>query len=338
MGKNKNALIRYTILDRCLSNPYRKYFIEDLVDEVNNELIQDHFVSGVSKRQVYEDLRFMESSQGWNIELEHPARENRKRYYRYSDKEYSIRNSPLGERQKQIIDEALLLLSNFHGLPGFYWLNEAKVKLTCIRDNLDDEIEHFVSFAQNPYLEGLNHFAEIYDAIKNKRVLSIKYKPFTHKSSNKLEIHPYYLKQYNERWFLFGHNKQVESISNLALDRIKSLNTSNNKYIPNAFVDFRDFFEDVVGVTVNNEDNAHRVLLSVKNETMNYIRTKPIHGSQKIIKKGKKNTQIQLQLKINYELKSQLLSYGSGLKVLEPKHLAMDIQKWADELLAIYKE
>ena len=71
MATNKHATIRYHALDRCFSNSGRKYFIEDLI-EACNEAIYDFsgIEDGVKRRQVFDDITFMESEQGWSIPLE----------------------------------------------------------------------------------------------------------------------------------------------------------------------------------------------------------------------------------------------------------------------------
>jgi hypothetical protein len=71
MAINKNALIRYQVLDRCFRNPGRNYFWEDLLREVNEALINYNGLdSGIRRRQLYNDITFMESEEGWSVPLE----------------------------------------------------------------------------------------------------------------------------------------------------------------------------------------------------------------------------------------------------------------------------
>ena len=71
MATNKNALIRYKVLDNCFRNPGRRYFIEDLIAECESVLLDiDPESNGISRRQIFEDIAFMESKEGWSIELE----------------------------------------------------------------------------------------------------------------------------------------------------------------------------------------------------------------------------------------------------------------------------
>lgn len=89
------------------------------------------------------------------------------------------------------------------------------------------------------------------------------------------------MKQYNNRWFLFGFNEEFKEMSNLAIDRIISLNEINLKYRTNNEIDFEEYFEDVVGVTIRTDVPIEKVLIKVTNEVWPYIKSKPLHGSQK---------------------------------------------------------
>ena len=89
MATNKHAIIRYQALDKCFSNWHKRYDIEALVAACNDAIYQFTGIEeGVKKRQVYDDINFMESPQGWNIPLE-KYKDRRRTFYRYSEKGYS---------------------------------------------------------------------------------------------------------------------------------------------------------------------------------------------------------------------------------------------------------
>ena len=92
MSTNKLAIIRYQTLDKCFRNSGRNYAIDDLVEECN-KAIYDYSgkEEGIKKRQLYDDIRFMESEQGWNVELK-KLKDGRKVYYKYEDSNFSISN------------------------------------------------------------------------------------------------------------------------------------------------------------------------------------------------------------------------------------------------------
>ena len=170
MATNKHAIIRYQALDKCFRNPGRKYFINDLVDACNEALF-DYSGGDVSveKRQVYDDIKFMKSDQGWNIPVV-KINEGRKVYYRYDDIGFSINNQPLNEREEIQLREALLTLSRFKGMPQFMWMDELTAKLEQGL-GLSKVLTPIMEFEQNQYLEGLDHITPIYEAIQRSRSL-----------------------------------------------------------------------------------------------------------------------------------------------------------------------
>lgn len=326
MATNKHAIIRYQTLDKCFSNPGRRYYIEDLIEACNNSIYEfSGNNEGIKRRQIFEDIKFMESSQGWNVPLER-CRDGHKGYYRYSDKAFSINNQPLNETEEIQLKEALLTLSRFKGMPQFEWVDEISARLDSGL-GLSNNTDKIIEFDQNNYLKGLEYISPIYNSILYKRAIQILYKSFKLDAIQQITFHPYFLKQYNNRWYVFGMNDETKLIMNLALDRISSLQETKKKYIYNKSIDFNEYFEDIIGVTISNEETIQHIELSVSNSLLPYIQTKPIHGSQKIKANGKTHTVVSLDLIPNYELESLILSYGEGVEVLQPKSLRNKLKR-----------
>lgn len=335
MATNKHATIRYHALDQCFSNPGRKYFIEDLIEACNSALYEyAGILDGVKRRQIFDDIKFMESEQGWSIPLDR-VRYGKRVYYRYSDKNFSIKNQSINESEANQLIETLSILNRFKGMPQFEWMEELLVRIESAF-KLKTNSRPIVSFEQNPYLKGMNFFTELFNAIHYKKVLEINYQSFKKKKSQKISLHPYYLKQYNNRWFLFGLNEHTNSISNLALDRIVDIKESSKSYIENETIDFEEYFDDVVGVTVLKNREPVKVMLRVSNELFPYIESKPIHGSQKIKQRTEEYTIIELLVQLNYELISLIFSYGEAIIVQEPEELKTIIKTKAERVLRNY--
>ena len=79
MPINKNAFIRYKILDKCFNDKYHKYFIEDLMEKVNGQLA-DAGIKSISKKQIYDDIKFMKSSEGWEAPIK-SYQDGKRKYY-----------------------------------------------------------------------------------------------------------------------------------------------------------------------------------------------------------------------------------------------------------------
>ena len=166
MATNKNAQLRYQTLDRCFRNPGRRYYIEDLIEECNRALLDlDPFSSGIKRRQIFDDIKFMQDSQSYNAPIE-KHKDGRRVYYRYEDLNFSINNQPLNEQDAQQLKESLITLSRIKGMPQFEWVEELKIRLEQ-SFNLSTE-ETILSFDENQYLKGREFIGGIYQAIINR--------------------------------------------------------------------------------------------------------------------------------------------------------------------------
>jgi predicted DNA-binding transcriptional regulator YafY len=320
MATNKNAIIRYQTLDKCFRNPGRNYFIEDLVEACSNAIYEfSGEDKGIKRRQVLEDIKFMESEQGWGIALNR-IREGHRVYFQYEDLSFSINNQPLNEAEEHQLKEALLTLSRFKGMPQFEWVDEIAARLDSGLD-LSHNNEKIIEFEQNSYLKGLEFITPLYNSILYKKTIEISYQSFKQDTPQAIVLHPYFLKQFNNRWYVFGQNDASKFVMNLALDRISSVRDVKRKYVSNNEIDFNDYFEDFVGVSLANEGKIEHIVLEVSNELLPYIQTKPLHGSQKLGDSYTKTSIITLDIIPNFELESLILSLGEGVWVKKPLSL-----------------
>lgn len=334
MATNKHAVIRYQALDKCFRNTGRKYFIDDLVDACNNEIYNYNGSSeGVQKRQVYEDINFMQSESGYNAPIE-KEKEGRKVLYRYSNSNFTINKQPLNESEAQELKETLLTFNRFKGLPQFEWVEEMSARLEA-SFQLGTEVNQVMEFEQNPFLKGTEFIKELYHSIINKKVVSIVYQSFKSEEEITIELHPYFLKQYNNRWFLFGKNPIFENLTNLALDRMVSVKQISKKFISSE-LDFQDYFEDIVGVTFKENVEPIKILLRIQHSLWPYIDSKPLHGSQKVVTNAENYTDITIEVIPNYELESLLLQFGENIKVMQPEDFKDKMHSRIQEMIKNY--
>lgn len=324
MPVNKHALIRYHALDKCFSNFAKRYYIEDLIqacndalyDHTGNERYSDPLHPGISRRQVLVDIDFMESKAGWEALIER-VKDGRRVYYRYEDPEYTINNQPITDEEMSKLRETMLMLSRFKGMPQFEWMESL---LTNLEDkfHLQGSADSVISMDGNEYAAGIEHLSPLFNAIINKTPLSVDYTTFDGKSF-KWEIHPYHIKQYNNRWFLIGlNNDEYQNITNLALDRIVKFDILHRPFIENTLIeDFDDYFYDIVGVSFPADAKVEDVVLKFSAHRFPYIKAKPIHGSQKVLSETDRT--IGLKIIPNKELQSIVLSFGDDVEVLQPE-------------------
>jgi len=329
MSVTKHQLIRYKILDQCFRNPGRSYFIEDLINACNDAIIEiDPTSKGISRRTIFMDIEFMESEAGWSVPLERFTL-GRRCFYRYSDLSFSISNQPLNLVEAEQLKSALIVMSRFSGVPQFEWVDELIPQLESQFDLKQREYS-IMSFESNQYLKGKEFISKLFTAINNKQVIYITYKDFKYNEAYSFNFHPYYLKQYNSRWFVFGRNHESEKLDqNVALDRIISIEVTALKFIDSEIIwediSNEDYFGDIIGVSKPEKADLEKIELLFTPSLAPYIVTKPIHSSQ-IDKQVEDGLLVKIEVIPNYELEQLILSFGEGVRVLSPDYLIQKIK------------
>jgi predicted DNA-binding transcriptional regulator YafY len=337
MAVTKNPLIRYKILDSCFRNPYKTFYFENLLETVNEQLFEaTGNDESVKTRQLRDDVAFMRSPEGWNIELAELS-EGKKKIYRYEDINFSINNAPLNEIEMDQFQSAIQVLAQFEGMPQFEGIQEIVAKLkTDLRITSNEQ--PFVGFDRSQDLKGSEHFSTLYNAVQNKTPLKITYKDFKTEEPYTYIFHPYYLKEYNNRWFLFGlHFESAKPDWNVAIDRIEEVTSANVPFVSNESIDWKDYFSDMIGVSKSEGAVLETVVLHFNQLTGRYMENKSIHETQK--HKWIDNNVFELKIKVilNYELERLILSYGDSVRVIEPEHLLNKIKERLRKGFALYQ-
>ena len=191
---------------------------------------------------------------------------------------------------------------------------------------------------------------KLYGYIKNQRVLSITYIPrFEDDKREQLVFHPHYLREFNGRWFLFGHaeGREPENGYNLAVDRIENVSKKYGKWCgaPEGF--YEDYFRDIVGVTHDeknqkNPEPCHVFLRAHSKYMFGLVKTCPLHHSQKIVTDfgehdGKEYGEFELYVEQNKELIGRILQKGGKLEVISPLDVRDMVKKEVQEIMRRYE-
>ena len=206
------------------------------------------------------------------------------------------------------------------------WLEEVISNLE-FRFGIKTNREHIVSFEQNDQLRGLEFLSELIDSAINHQPLNLLYRTYNGKETT-VVIHPYHVKQYNNRWFLFGLEQTPfgDRIANRPLDRIVKFSLANVPFIPNTTIDFTTYFDDVVGVSIPEDCvGKETVVLKFNPERFPYAVSKPIHHTQKILSED--DCILQIEVRPNKELESVIFSYFPHVEVLAPASLREEFKE-----------
>ena len=341
MPTNKNAFIRYKYLDRLLSDHHHYYDIHDLTEKVNDMLYEDGFPE-VTQRCIEKDLNSLEYAP-FNAPIERFSKQG-KRCVTYGKRSFSIFTKELSEEETNLLREVLNTIGQFEGLDNFKWLEEFKIGLGL------EERRQIISFSNNPFLVNSNLLGTLFDYISNKVVIQLSYHTFSDETIRNIIIHPYLLKQYNDRWFLLGAADSDMKTLNFALDRIDKVEPLPEKKYIECTSDLSVRFEDIVGVTLYEERQTEHILCWVNDASKGYVDTKPIHESYTPYK-GEKESLLHEQYHQlegglffsidcipNFELIRELCSFGGNLVVLSPESIRNEIKNRLKAHLAQYQD
>jgi predicted DNA-binding transcriptional regulator YafY len=320
MAQNKNALIRYKTIDKCLQNKYREWSLNDLIEACSDALFEyEGRDVNVSKRSIQLDIQLMRSDKlGYNA----PIVVYNKKFYKYEDENYSITNIPLTENDMSVLSETVEMLKQFK---DFSLFSELGGIIHRLEDKIHTEKTHQASIIhldKNENLKGLEHLDVLYQAILKELCLRISYKSFKARDSSDITFHPYILKEFNNRWFVVGRKRKREPVMTLALDRISAI--EYNLDIPYQKFDFDGdkFYENTIGVTVLNDDQLQEVYLKLDRYNAPYVLTKPFHHSQQVVEKlDNGSVVVSVKVHLNFEFERLILGFGDSIEVLKPSRL-----------------
>lgn len=355
MPTNKNAMTRFKILDELLSSRYHNYSLDDLTEEVSNRLADlDRNSNGVVRRTIEKDIKYLEYEGPFMAEIERYSvpsysHEKHKSYskqcLRYANPYFSIFKKDMSDEEEYLLKEALSILGQFDGLPNLDALEGLRLGLGVKRNE-----RQIISLTKNP-LENSNLLGELFTAISHQQVIELHYHRFGENQKDlTCNVSPYLLKEYNRRWFLFAAAETDNKFLCFSLDRIdKVVPLPSHKYIDYKG-DINERFEDIIGVTINEDSPVYKIVFWVSDFSKDYIATKPIHESQRNISKqeeiGLREKYPRLQpgrfftidCRENYELIRELTSFGQELVVVSPTYIRDKIKRRVKELHDIYIE
>lgn len=331
MPLNRDAYTRYRLLDaRIRKKPHPT--LDDLI-----EYIQEHTDKVVSRRTVQLDLQEMRYNQslGFNAPIEYNRSEKN---YRYTDPAYSITNLPVSADELHGLDFAISLLEQFKHLPAIREFEEAIRKIaTTVKHNKEVRGESDYIQLDKPFvIKGIELVEPLLKAISERRVVKFTYQKHGSEQVSQNLLEPYLIRESKNFWYVIGNgiSKKEHKILTFALDRIQDLQVTEQTFSDEK-IDKKNFYNNVLGVSIA-EGKPEKVLLSFTPLQGKYIKTLPIHHSQKVVKETASELHVQLELVINTELKMQLLSYGDQVKILQPLALAKEMKEVAQRMLKNY--
>lgn len=321
MSMNKFQFERLNIIHDSLQKG-GKYSVDELVELLKSKLSTlkdvEGYEIGISRRTLISDVKYLRSKNA-------PIPERTKKYY-YTEP-FSFLDV-LGTTDTALLEElkgVVGKLQTFNKISHLMNVNFDKIAL-----QISDPSSKIVLF-DNPTenLENDDLLPQFLNYIQKEQVINLKYQDF---QNQKFEdtFHPYLLKEYNGRWYVFGLSEKkyqetgVKQIYQYPIDRIRDTQPILKPRLPyfkNNWWNYEQHFSDMVGVTKKEGQSPEKIIVRVYGNSVDYLLTKKIHHSQEAILEEDEYTDFTFFVIDNYEFRSKVLALGSNAEVLEPSEL-----------------
>ena len=183
---------------------------------------------------------------------------------------------------------------------------------------------------------GTEYLQTIIYAMQQSKELAIDYQPFYgHRAS--YTIQPYAMKTYHQRWYVLGFIKELNSIRNIALDRLLEMTIKEQPFkFPKNF-NAEKYYANTIGIFVNEKLSPVKVTLKAYGKQIEYLRSLPLHKSQcETFSKYGEFCVFEYKLCLTPELSSQILAMGENVEVLEPQELREEVKRRLEESILRY--
>ena len=273
---------------------------------------------------------------------------NRNKRFRYIGKD----NDPLSDmRNAKVINNLRQYWQFCQDSAGFFPKSWVEYFFKDCQDLLEMKArkrrgEQVISASLDRILTNIEYLPMLYEAIVNKQVLEIDYKPYEEEMVT-LTFHPHYLKEFNGRWHLFGHaeGRAPENGYNLALDRFQSRPREKSKidYVAAPSMFYDHFFEDIIGVTHMEDSSKKEIIIRAHSYYIfKLTETKPIHHTQEIFTSWDKHEdgeygEFSIQIEVNNELIGRILQMGDGLEIISPSEVRDIFKERVEKLAKLYE-
>ncbi|HOW26411.1 MAG TPA: WYL domain-containing protein [Bacteroidales bacterium] len=326
MPKNKEALIRYRVINRYLID-HTYATKEQLIDACERALD----IAPLGERTIAGDIHAMRYDR--HLAYLAPIRWDKVRQaYYYDDPDYSIDQLPINSDEMDSLKFASAILNQFKHVGVFNKYSGALQKvvdLVTIQKWNDRLAMDYIELEKVPYFKGSEYLEVFLDAIRNSTVLIIRHQSFQAEAPDEHIVHPYHLKEYRNRWYLIGFEEHAKNIRIFGLDRVLSVREDPARAFITVPFQTQDYFRHTIGIFTTPEEPVS-VVLRFDRTIGKYLLTQSIHETQQIIEEESDHMDFGFHLSITSEFISFILGWGSSVQALEPEMLVELVKKELD--------
>lgn len=323
MPANKYALIRYRVIDECLTNRFRSYPSKEDIRAACEDALYGSQDARVSISTIEKDMHAMRNDISLGYEAPIAYHKYHKGYY-YTEEGYTIKKIPLGREDIDALQFAAMTLYQFRDIPIFKAYEQAIEKVresvALSSDSQDSTYLRHMLFEESVDEAGKQYLVPLLKAIREKRWVTMVYGSYKSESTKEYRIAPYLLKEYRRAWYVVGHDSAAEKVKTFGLERIRDLVVSEETYSVIDDFDAEEYFAHSVGIT-HFDTAPKKVRISVQRPLSEYIIANPFHRSQREVKSDSASVELEMEVIISHELVNELLSWAPHIHILAPAEL-----------------
>lgn len=169
---------------------------------------------------------------------------------------------------------------------------------------------------------GLENLNGLLHAIQNRKTISFNYTKHWENIPHKKVLEPYALKEFKNRWYLLANEMDGKDffIKTFGLDRISDLEISTKPFSKQQ-VDVNQMFVNSFGIISTLGQEPETIVLSFDCEQGKFVKSLPIHHSQKVLIDNNTEYRIELTLAPTYDFYQELLTHTGRMKIISPENV-----------------
>jgi predicted DNA-binding transcriptional regulator YafY len=315
MPANLLANIRYNIIDECIRDKSRIWHPKDIVFAVADALKEYGIQKTPAMRTIMGDIAVMRSGMlGYIAPIVH----TKDKGYEYINPKFSIHQMHLPSHLIEDLKQGISLVQQLTNNEKLHRLSASLAKIKqYLHMDISDTYHPIIYFEHSLNEPGQKWLDIVYGYIISKTSIRVQYSPFLEDTLD-ITLAPAFIKEYNNRWYVFGYQYDMNKIFNLALDRITAIAPSLKPYEIPPELNHDTYFKNLFGVTIPDDAAPIKIRFNTTELLSKYMITKPIHHTQIIIESTPTPT-FEIEVYDNYEIRSKLRSFGEDLVIISPK-------------------
>lgn len=191
--------------------------------------------------------------------------------------------------------------------------------------NMTDRISNDIHFERRKP-KGTEFLHGVLYAIRNRLNLRFMYSSFWDDQISKRTVSPYAVKEFKNRWYIVGSDLKDNKIKTFGLDRVDEFEIAKQKFVFPEEFNVNELYKNCFGIISPNAPEPHAIELWFNPIQGKYIKSMPLHESQKIISDNEQGLIIELTLYLTHDFLMELLSFAGNVKVLKPEELKEQVR------------